>query len=116
MDSHNSANISSQIPSASSDGQVLYGVQPVGVDHEVAVVLVDGWSLASVSVVEELWQGLSFDIIDVVHVEPAAVTWENYRVCLRDKVFPRRRLGGSLRLLDLALSLLAFLRIVLGFC
>jgi hypothetical protein len=54
MDAHNRTDVSGKISPAGSDGKVLYWVEAVGVDHEVPVVFVDGWGLASVSIVEEL--------------------------------------------------------------
>ena len=55
MDSHNGANISCKISSASSDSEVLGGVKAICVDHEVAVVLIDCRCFASVATIEELW-------------------------------------------------------------
>lgn len=39
---HDSTHISSQVPPAGSAGQVLLGVEAIGVDHEVAVSQVSG--------------------------------------------------------------------------
>lgn len=52
---HDGANVTGKVPATSSHSKVLRGVQAVSVYHEVTVVLVDGWRLASVSVVEEFW-------------------------------------------------------------
>jgi hypothetical protein len=75
MNSHDCADISCQVPSACGHRQVLHWVQTVCVDHEVSVILVYGWCLASISVVEELWESLSFNGVDLVHIEPSTVTW-----------------------------------------
>jgi hypothetical protein len=84
MYAHDCANISSKISAASSEGKILARIETVGIDHEVAIVLVNGWSLASVPVVEELWQSLALNVVDRVHIKPSAVTWEDNGVCLRD--------------------------------
>ena len=82
MHTHNSTNISSKIPPASRHGQVFNWVETICVDHEIPIVLVDGGSLTAIPVVEEFWEGLPFDIVDLAHVEPGTVTWENDRVGL----------------------------------
>lgn len=55
MDSHNGANISCKVSSAGSDGEVFGWIEAVGVDHEVAVVLIDCRGFASVAAIEEFW-------------------------------------------------------------
>jgi hypothetical protein len=82
MDAHDGADIASQIPSACRDGQVLDWIQAVGVDHEVAIVLVHGWSLTAVPAVKKFWQGFSFDVVDVAHIEPGAIAGQDDRMCL----------------------------------
>lgn len=73
VNAHDSANITSQIPSASRDSQILDGVKTICVDHEITIVLVDGRCFASVSVVEEFGHGLALDFVDNIHIEPGAV-------------------------------------------
>ena len=73
MNPHNRTDISSQISPASSDREVFYRIETVRVDLKVSVVFVYSWGFASISVVEDLWEGLSFDIVDLVHVKPGAV-------------------------------------------
>ena len=73
MHPHDCTNISRKISSTGRDGKVFGRVEAVGVDHEVAVVFVDDGGFASVSVIEELGQSLSFKRVDDVHVEPGAV-------------------------------------------
>ena len=73
MDPHNRANIAGQVSAAGRHGQVLDGVQSVGVDHEVAVVLVHSRRLAPIPVVEKLGECLPFDAVDGVHIKPGAV-------------------------------------------
>lgn len=97
MDSHNSAHIASKVSSASSDSKVFLRVEPVCVDHEVAVILVHGCCLAAISVVEELWECLLLAFMDDVHIKPRAVAWQNDAVHLRNQVFEcsgRSGLGG----------------------
>jgi len=96
VDAHDGADISSQVPPAGSDGQVLGRVEAVGVDHEVAVVAVDGGRLAAVAAVEELWQGLALAVVDVAHVEPGRIAGDDGRVCLRDEVRARSSLQVGL--------------------
>ena len=73
MDSHDGADISGQITSASSDCQILLGVESIRIDHEVSVVLVYSRRLASIAAVEELGQGFLFDVRNLVHIKPGAV-------------------------------------------
>ena len=82
MDTHNRTDVSSQVSSTCGDCQVFYRVEPICINHEIPVIFIYSWGFASISVVEELRECLSFDIVDLVHVEPRAVTWENYGVCL----------------------------------
>ena len=82
MYAHNGADISSKISPASSDGQIFNWIETICVDHEVPVILVDGGGLASISIVEEFWKCLPFDIVDFNHIKPGAITWENDRVSL----------------------------------
>ncbi len=56
MDSHDCADIASEIPPTCSYCKVFDGIQAIRVDHEVAVVLVHRRCLASVSTVKELRQ------------------------------------------------------------
>lgn len=53
MNSHDRANITSKISSARSDGKIFYRIQSVCVDHEISIVLVHGWCLAAITVIEE---------------------------------------------------------------
>lgn len=41
MHAHDGAHVAGQVAAAGGDGQVLGGVEAVGVDHKVPVVLVD---------------------------------------------------------------------------
>ena len=96
VDAHDGADISSQVPPAGSDGQVLGRVEAVGVDHEVAVIAVDGGRLAAVAAVEELGQSLALAVVDVAHVEPGRIAGDDGRVCLRDEVRARSSLQVGL--------------------
>jgi hypothetical protein len=60
---HDGANVTGKVASAGSDGEVLDGVQSVGIDHEVAVVLVHRRSLATITVVKELGESLALDLV-----------------------------------------------------
>lgn len=86
MDSHDGTDIPRQIPAAGRDGQILDGIQTVGIDHEIAVVLIDGRRLASVPAIKELGESLLLNRMDGVHVEPCRVTGEDDGVSLRDEV------------------------------
>ena len=74
---HDRANISSQISPASGNSQVFDWIKTVCVDHEVPIILVDCWSLASISIIEEFRQGFGFDFVYLAHVEPGAITRED---------------------------------------
>lgn len=86
MHSHDGADIACQIPPACSDGKILDRVQPIGVDHEIAIVFVDCGGLASVASVEELWQRFLLQGMDGVHVEPCTVAGKNDLVCLGNQM------------------------------
>lgn len=113
MNSHNGANITGQVSPAGRHSQILDGIQPVRVDHEVSVVLVDMRCLAPVAAVEKLGEGLSFDVVDGVHVKPGAIARKDDGVSLRDEVFPRGVLN-ALFSLDLSSSALTGLSRVFG--
>ena len=74
VNSHNGTDVPGKIPPTCRYREILCRVQTVCVDHEVTIVLVDRWSFAPVSAVKELWQSLSLKLVDVVHVEPGAIT------------------------------------------
>ena len=54
MNAHYRANIACEISPAGCDSKIFGGVQTVGVDHEIAIVLVYQWRLGSISIVEKL--------------------------------------------------------------
>lgn len=82
MDPHDCAHITSQVPSASRHREVLGRVQSVGVDHEIAVILIDSMRLASVAMVKEFWQSLDLGRVDIVHVKPGAIAGQDDGVSL----------------------------------
>jgi len=86
MDAHNSAYISRQISPACRNCKIFDRIQTVCVDHEVSIVLIYCWCLASIPVVEEFREGLALNIIDLVHIKPSAVTWQDDGMCLGDKM------------------------------
>jgi hypothetical protein len=88
---HDRTDVSREVPPTRGDGQILARVEPVRVDHKVAVVLVDGRDLAPVLRVEELGQGPALDGVDRREVEPGAVRGDDDRVRLGREVAPRRR-------------------------
>jgi len=98
MYAHDGAYIASQVSSASRDSQVLGRVESICVDHEIAVILVHVGCLAPIPTVEELGQGFPLDVVNVVHVEPGAVTGQDDGVCLRDEVLSCRGLYALLGL------------------
>jgi len=56
------AHISHKISAAGSHGQVLRWIQAVGVDHEIAIFLVNSRVLGLIFLVEKLRQGLPFGL------------------------------------------------------
>lgn len=54
MNPHDRSYVPSQIPPTRRDGKVLSRIQPVGVDHEVPVILVDTRRLAPIAIRKEL--------------------------------------------------------------
>jgi hypothetical protein len=89
MHAHDCTDIAGEVATAGRDGEILNRVQPVGVDHEVTVVLVHRRRLAPVPVVEELGQCFPLDVVDRVHVEPSAVAGEHDRMGLGNQMLPR---------------------------
>jgi hypothetical protein len=89
VDTHDGAHIAGQVPPTRRHSQILHRVQPVRVDHKIAIVLVNCWRLAAISAVEKLGQGFSLDVVDVMHVEPGAVARQHDGMGLRDEVLPR---------------------------
>jgi hypothetical protein len=98
MNTHDCAYVAGQVAPTGCDCEVLDRIQPVGVDHEVAVVLEYGRGLASVSIVEELGKSLAFDVVDGVHVKPGAVAGKHDRMSLGDQMFSSSILDGFFRL------------------
>lgn len=86
MDAHDRADISSKVATAGRNRKVLDGVESIGVDHKISVVLVDGGGLAAVPAIEEFGQGLLLYRVDDVHIKPGGIAGENNGMCLRDKV------------------------------
>lgn len=83
---HNGANVSTQISPASRECQVLGWVQSVCVDHEIPRIFVSRRRLAAISAVEPLRKRFLLNLVDRVHVEPCAVTWQDDLMCLRDEI------------------------------
>lgn len=96
VDTHDGADITGEVATASGDGQVFDGVQSICVDHEITVVLVDGGGLASIPAVEELCESLSLDGVDGVHVKPRGVAGEDDGMGLRHEMIACRRFDGCL--------------------
>lgn len=82
MYTHDSTNVTSQVPPTRRNCEVFYWVETVGIDHEITIVFIDSRGLASISAVEELREGLLLDNVDVVHVEPCGIAREDDRVRL----------------------------------
>ena len=53
MNPHYSANIAGKIAPTCRDGEIFGRVKSVGIDHEVAIVLINPWCLAPIPAVEE---------------------------------------------------------------
>ena len=90
MNAHDGANITCQVTTTSSHSQIFDGVQSVGVDHEISVVLVSSGSLAAITAIEEFCEGLLFDRINGVHIEPSSIAGENNGMGLRDELLAGR--------------------------
>lgn len=86
MNPHDSANISGKVPATGRDSKILNGVQSIGVDHEIPIVLVNRRSLAAVPAIKEFRQSLLLDGVNDMHVEPSRITREDNGMCLRDKM------------------------------
>lgn len=83
MDSHDSTNISGEISSTCCDCKVFGRIEAVRIDHEVTVVLVNGWCLASIAAIEEFREGPLLGLVDRMHVKPCTVTGQDNGVPLR---------------------------------
>lgn len=94
MNTHDSTDITGKIASTSGDSQVFDGVQPVGVDHEVSVVLVSSRGLAAIAAIEELCKGLLLNCINRVHIKPGRIAGQNDSVGLLDQLLPCRCFQG----------------------
>lgn len=94
---HDGAHVSREVAPAGSNCKILARVEAVGVDHEVAVVLVHVGGLAAVSVVEELRERLLLYLVDGSHIEPCTVAWKDDGVCLRYEVLPGCTFNGFFR-------------------
>lgn len=86
VDTHNRADISSEVSATSSDCEVFNGVQSVCVDHKISVVFISSRRLAAITAVEELCERLLLDRVDNVHVEPAGVAGEDNGMGLGDEL------------------------------
>ena len=54
MHTHNSTHIPSQVPSTRRNSQILCGVEPISINHEIAVILVYDPCFTPIPVVEKL--------------------------------------------------------------
>lgn len=70
MNPHDTPHIPSQVPPTRSNSKILGGIQPVGVNHEIPVILVYTRRLAPVFAREELRDRSSFDRVDRAEGEP----------------------------------------------
>ena len=86
MDAHDGADISGKVATAGGNRKVLDGVESIGVNHEISIVLVDGGSLAAVSAIKELGQGFLLYRVDDVHIKPGGIAGENNGMCLGDQM------------------------------
>ena len=77
MNSHDSTNISSKIPPTCGNCKVLGRIKAISIDHEIAVVFIDGRCFAAVSIVEELGHCLFLKSIDGMHIKPSTVARKN---------------------------------------
>jgi hypothetical protein len=53
MNPHDSSHITGQIPPTSRNSQILSGIQPISINHEISIILVYTRRLAPVSIGEE---------------------------------------------------------------
>ena len=87
MNTHNSTDITRKVATASSNSQILDGVQSIGIDHEVSVIFVCSRRLAAVTAIEELSESLPLNWVDGVHIKPCRIAGEDNGVCLGDELF-----------------------------
>lgn len=73
VDTHDGTHIASQVSSTGSHGKVLSRSEPVCIDHEVTIVLVNGRRLGPVARVKKLRESTAFDGVCFRHVEPCRV-------------------------------------------
>lgn len=73
MDPHDGTDITRQVPATGSGGEILLGVQPVSINHEVPIGQVDFWSLGLVLAIEELRESPPFDGVNTVVVKPGSI-------------------------------------------
>ena len=98
MNSHDGANISCKISSASSDSEVFRWIEPVGVDHEIPVIFIDRRRFTPVPIIEEFPHGLLFQCVDSMHIEPGRIAGEDDCVRLCYQMRSCRGLYGGLGL------------------
>lgn len=98
MDAHDGADIASKIAAASCDGEVLDRIETISVNHKISIILINSRRLATVSVVEELGERLPLNVVDLVHVEPSAITREHNGMSLGNKMFAGSVLNRLFRL------------------
>ena len=82
MNPHYSANIASKIPPARGDCKILRRIETIGVNHEIAIVLVDRRGLTPVPVVEEFRHSLFLEGMYSLHVEPCTIAGQDNGVSL----------------------------------
>lgn len=104
MDTHDSADITCKVATASSDSQVFNGVKTVGIDHEITVVLISSGSLAAVAAIEELCESLLLNGVDGVHVEPGGIAGKDNGMGLCHQLLARGGLQRGLGWRGLFLS------------
>jgi len=73
MDPHDGTDITGQVPAAGGGGEILLGVQPVRVNHEVSISQVDFWSLGLVLAVKELGESPPLNGMNTIIVKPGSV-------------------------------------------
>lgn len=94
MHPHDRSYISRQVSSTRRHGQIFGRVQPIGVDHEIPIILVDLRRLASVLSAEEFGQGFTFEGVHGGEVEPCRVGRDNEWVGLGGEVGGREVMKG----------------------
>ena len=83
MYSHNSANVTGEVPPASCDCEIFGRIESIGIDHEIAIVLVDARRFAAIPTVEEFGDALHLCLMYCIHIKPGTIARNDHGKALR---------------------------------